>query len=258
MYRNEGALAMMPSLFLSHGSPLTLIEKNSAGRKFMSKLGQELPRPKAILVISAHWESRNLMVTGAKKMATIHDFYGFPQELFDMSYPADGAVDVVQRLGQLLKVDVEPVRGLDHGAWTPLVLMYPDADIPVAQLSLQSQETPATLYQIGQQLRVLREEGVLILASGSVTHNLREIRRNTTIPDNWAQAYEDWFVEKLDAGDKEGLLKAHTEAPNFIRAHPRDEHWLPLYIAMGAGDKPTLLHRGFEHGNLSMAAVRFD
>ncbi|MDV7337964.1 class III extradiol ring-cleavage dioxygenase [Terasakiella sp. A23] len=249
---------MMPSLFISHGSPTVLIEEDSAGRAFLSGLAEDLPRPKAILVISAHWETRSLTVTGAEEHKTIHDFYGFPEALFQMHYPARGSSELTTRLQGLLDAHIDPVRGLDHGAWSPLKLIYPNADIPVVQLGLQSGESPAYLYQLGEQLKELRNEGVLIIGSGAVTHNLGEIRWNSTQPDDWAQAYEDWFVEKLESGDKDALLNAHAEAPHFTRAHPRDEHWLPLYVAMGAGDTATLLHRGFEHGNLSMAAVRFD
>lgn len=248
----------MPSLFISHGSPTILIDETSAGRRFLSGLAEKYDCPKAILVISAHWETLKPMVTSAENLKTIHDFYGFPQALFEMEYPAKSDAGLVTKIQDKLGAIAEPVRGLDHGVWSVLKLMYPDADIPVVQLSLQSQQPPAYHYDMGKKLADLRKDGVMIIASGATTHNLRAIRRNSTIPDDWAQAYEDWMVEKVEAGDQEALLNAHTEAPHFQMSHPRDEHWLPFYVAMGAGGQGHILHRGFEHGNLSMAAVAFD
>ncbi|NVK20117.1 MAG: dioxygenase [Methylocystaceae bacterium] len=249
---------MMPSLFISHGSPTILIEKDSVGRAFLSGLAEKYERPKAILVVSAHWETLKPMVTSAENLKTIHDFYGFPQTLFDMEYPAKNDGVLSAQLQDMLGAVAEPVRGLDHGAWSVLKLMYPEADIPVVQLSLQSQQPPVYHYDIGKNLSGLRKDGVMIIGSGATTHNLGAIRWNSLRPDDWAQAYEDWMVEKVEANDQDALINAEKEAPSFEMSHPRDEHWLPFYVAMGAGGQGHILHRGFEHGNLSMAAVEFD
>ena len=250
---------MMPSLFISHGSPTVLIEENSAGRAFLSNLGDNLSKPKAILVISAHWETDTPILTTAKKPDIIYDFYGFPDELYQKTYPVDGSPELASQVIERLNAETAKTRGLDHGAWTPLSLMYPNADIPVVQLSLQSQMPPTYHYDIGKKLSPLRNEDILIVASGAVTHNLRELEWYQTTPDPWAQDMEDWFVKAVQNNNHNALLNAENKAPHFTRAHPHPEHWLPLYIAMGAAqNKGTILHRGFEHKNLSMASVRFD
>ncbi|WP_417793635.1 DODA-type extradiol aromatic ring-opening family dioxygenase [Terasakiella pusilla] len=249
---------MLPSLFLSHGSPTVLIEKDSPGRAFLAQLGSQIERPKSILVVSAHWETESPTVTGAGVLETIHDFYGFPNELFQMTYPAEGAGDLSQTVQTLLGAKLDDKRGLDHGAWSALKLMYPEADILVVQLSLQSHLPAQYHYDIGSKLSELRKEGVLIIGSGAATHNLRALTWYDKTPDPWAVEYEDWLVKTVEEQDPDGLLHARESAPHYSMAHPVDEHWLPIYVAMGAGDKMRLLHRGFEHRNLSMAAVAFD
>ncbi|WP_417789601.1 DODA-type extradiol aromatic ring-opening family dioxygenase [Terasakiella pusilla] len=249
---------MLPSLFLSHGSPTVLIEKDSPGRAFLAQLGSQIERPKSILVVSAHWETESPTVTGAGVLETIHDFYGFPNELFQMTYPAGGAAALSQTVQTLLGAKLDDKRGLDHGAWSALKLMYPEADIPVVQLSLQSHLPAQYHYDIGSKLSELRKEGVLIIGSGAATHNLRALTWYDKTPDPWAVEYEDWLVKTVEEQDHDALLHARESAPHYSMAHPVDEHWLPIYVAMGAGDKMRLLHRGFEHRNLSMAAVAFD
>ena len=250
---------MMPSLFISHGSPTVLIEEDSLGRAFLSNLGNDLPRPEAILVISAHWETDAPTLTGATKPDIIYDFYGFPDELYQRTYPVRGSSKLTSKVSELINAETTKTRGLDHGAWAPLSLMYPNADIPVVQLSLQSNRPSSYHYDIGKTLAPLRNEGILIVASGAVTHNLRELEWHQTTPDPWAQDMEDWFAKAVQNNDHDTLLNAENKAPHFTRAHPHPEHWLPLYVAMGAAqNKSTVLHRGFEHKNLSMASVQFD
>ncbi|WP_135080627.1 class III extradiol ring-cleavage dioxygenase [Terasakiella sp. SH-1] len=251
---------MMPSLFISHGSPTVMIEPDSAGHQFLKTLGKTLPTPKAILVISAHWETQKPTITINSLQKTIHDFYGFPQTLFELDYPAPSAPELAQKVAKLVDGDLEESRGLDHGAWSPLLLMYPKAHIPVIQLSIQPHLSAQYHYDLGRKLAPLRKEGVLILASGAVTHNLRELDFFVANkPDPWAQEFEDWFVAAIERNDHEAILSAHQAAPHFQRSHPKDEHWQPIYVALGAAQqKATLLHRGFEHKNLSMASVRFD
>ncbi|WP_417822088.1 DODA-type extradiol aromatic ring-opening family dioxygenase [Terasakiella sp.] len=250
---------LMPSLFVSHGSPTVMIEPESAGRAFLSSLNEVFPKPRAIVVISAHWETDKPIVTGSPQPETIHDFYGFPDELYQKRYPASGDPILAHQVAQLVGGEVDDARGLDHGAWSPLSLIYPKADIPVVQLSLQPMKGAQYHYDIGKRLSVLRKDGVLIMASGSVTHNLRELKWYQNTPDVWALEFENWFVNAIQDNDHDTLLNAPQLAPHYERSHPRDEHWLPVYVALGAArQRATLLHRGFEHQNLSMAAVRFD
>jgi len=250
---------LMPSLFISHGSPTVMIEEDSPGRAFLARLGAQVPKPKAIVLVSAHWETQTPQVTGNLAPETIHDFYGFPPALYEKRYRVAGDPALARRVADLVDGRVEETRGLDHGAWSPLLLAYPQADIAVVQLSVQSDQGPDYHYDIGKRLARLREEDILIIGSGAVTHNLATLKWYRNQPDAWAQAFEDWFVAALADNDHDSLLAAPSQAPYFKQAHPGSEHWLPLYVALGAaGDKATLLHRGFEHKNLSMASVRFD
>ncbi len=252
-------MTKMPTLFVSHGSPTILLEEDSGGRAFLSNLAADLPRPKAILMISAHWETEHPTVTAAENLETIHDFYGLPQALSEKTYPASGSPELAQRIANLIDGKLDDSRGLDHGAWIVLSFMYPQADIPVVQLSLQETHKPTYHYDLGNKLEKLREEGVLIIGSGAVTHNLKELNWHETTPDAWAQEFEDWFVHSIETNDHSQLLEASTAAPQFERSHPTPEHWSPLYLVMGAAQKDArLMHRGFEYKNLSMASARFD
>jgi 4,5-DOPA dioxygenase extradiol len=252
-------MTKMPTLFISHGSPTIAIEEASLGRHFLSGLSTKLEKPKAILVISAHWETSAPMVSGSENPETIHDFYGFASALYQLNYPAPGSPALAARIAKMVSGKVDDARGLDHGAWSPLYLIYPDANIPVLQLSLQPRQSAQYHYDIGKLLAPLRDEGVLIIASGSTTHNLGLVRWNDSNVDTWAKDFELWFEKSIAENDFNGLLKAQTTAPNFKKAHPTPEHWLPIYVAIGAAhENASLLHKGFEHGDLSMAAARFD
>ncbi len=254
---------MLPAVYVSHGSPMICFEE-IPGRDFLKGLGRELGRPKSILAVSAHWETDAPMASTAKTPETIYDFYGFPQALYDLSYPAPGAPDLARRAVDLLgkagfQAGTDPERGLDHGAWTPLLLMYPDADIPVTQLSIQFPLGPAHHVQVGRALAPLREEGVLILASGTATHNLRVMERgNHGHVADWVKDFDDWLVKTVESGDEAALIDYKRQAPNARLAHPRDEHFLPLYVAAGAGSKGRRIHSSFAHGTLSMAAFAFE
>lgn len=255
---------MLPSLFISHGSPMLALEPGASGPA-LARLAAELPRPKAIVLVSAHWESRELLVASGEKPETWHDFGGFPPALFAVQYPAPGqpqlASEVAKRLSAAgLPARLDPTRPFDHGAWVPLSLMYPAADIPVVQVSLPSHAGPALQEQVGQILSGLRAEGVLLIGSGSITHNLRELSwqagPESALP--WALAFRDWMVERLQAGDREALLDYRQSAPHAVRNHPSDEHLLPLYFASGAGEQFSLAHQGFTLGALGMDIYRFD
>jgi 4,5-DOPA dioxygenase extradiol len=257
----------LPALFISHGAP-TLALVDSPAHRFLRELGKTLPRPTAILVISAHWETRGaLAVSVAATPETIHDFGGFPDALFAIAYPAPGAPGVARRAAALLAqqgiaVSQSPTRGLDHGAWVPLYLMYPDAGIPVAQVSIVRGASPDEHQKIGRALAPLRDEGVLIIGSGSLTHSLYAVRGepiDVAAPD-WVSSFGDWMKARLDAGDLQALLDYRSRAPHATRNHPTDEHLLPLYVAMGAAGpnaRAERLHASYEYGILAMDAYAF-
>lgn len=256
-----------PAIFVSHGSP-TLPLQRTAAVDFLRGLGDQLGRPKAILIASAHWDTDRPAVSGAKKPETIHDFYGFPPQLYQLRYPAPGAPDAARRAASLLEAqgfttDIDPGRGLDHGAWTSLYLMYPEADIPVAQISIQSGLGPAHHVRVGEALRPLRDEGVLIMASGGATHNLRELghQRGNPVPQPWVAEFNEWLADAILAGRRDDLIGYRGKAPHAVRNHPTDEHLIPLFVAVGAGSPgipARRLHTSIESGVISMDAYRFD
>ena len=255
---------MLPSLFISHGSPMLALEPGASG-PVLSRLAAELPRPRAILLVSAHWESEDLQLSGARTPATWHDFSGFPRPLHAVQYPAPGAPELAERVRQLLAEDglparIDPERPLDHGAWVPLSLMYPQADIPVVQLSLPSRLGPTFQTRVGRALASLREQGILLIGSGSITHNLGELdwQAGPEHIEPWAQAFRDWMVARLAANDEAALHDYRRLAPSAVRSHPRDEHLLPLYFARGAGAHFQVEHSGFTLGALGMDIYRFD
>ena len=257
----------LPALFVSHGAP-TLPLEDSPARHFIAGLGAQLPRPKAILAISAHWETDRPAVSAAAQPVTIHDFHGFPEALYRLRYPAPGTADLAHRVAGLLRdrgltADIDASRGLDHGAWTPLLLMYPQAEVPVTQLSIQPHRDATHHWRLGEALRPLRDEGVLILASGSATHNLREYRGNKVDgePAAWAQAFGEWLASTLEHGRTEDLLDYRSRAPEAVRNHPTDEHLLPLFVAAGAGtpgEFPKRIHSSYAYGVIGMDAYRFE
>ena len=257
----------LPTLFISHGAP-TLAIVDSPASRFLRQLGKTLPRPKAILVASAHWESHSgPAVSLAANPATIHDFGGFPDALFAIQYPAPGAPEIAARAASLLSregmaVAQSPSRGLDHGSWVPLHLMYPDADIPVAQISIVRGASPEQHERIGRALATLRDEGVLIIGSGSLTHNLHEFRgQPIDVPaPEWVSSFGDWMKARLDATDLPALRGYRALAPNAERNHPTEEHLLPLYVALGAAGENAhaeRLHASYEYGILAMDVYAF-
>ena len=259
-------MSRQPSIFVSHGSP-TLPLEHSPAVDFLRGLGTALGRPEAILVASAHWDTDRPAVSGAKQPETIHDFYGFPPELYRLRYPAPGAPQVAQRAAGLLKsqglpADIDPGRGLDHGAWTSLYHMYPEADIPVAQISIQSDLGPAHHVRLGEALKPLRDEGVLIMASGGATHNLRELsyQRGNPVPQPWVVEFNEWLADAILSGRREDLVDYRSRAPHAVRNHPTDEHLIPLFVALGAGIGAAAkrLHSSISSGVISMDAYRFD
>ncbi len=256
-----------PALFVSHGAPTLPIEASPA-REFLAGLGQTLGKPEAILVVSAHWESGEASVSGAARPETIHDFFGFPRELYTMAYPAPGAPALAARVSNLLGAEaiathIHPTRGLDHGAWVPLLLMYPDAGIPVTQLSVQPSLGTGHHFHIGEALRPLRDEGVLILGSGGTTHNLQEFgrHRRDAPPPAWVTGFQEWLARTIESANTDDFLHYRERGPDAARNHPSEEHFLPIFAAAGAGNPEVAgrrIHRSHTFGILAMDAYRFD
>lgn len=254
---------MFPSLYISHGSPMLALEPGASGPA-LARLAAELPKPEAIVIVSAHWESNELQVSGNPRPDTWHDFGGFPKALFEVQYPAPGdprlAAQVVELLHAAdLPARIDTQRPFDHGVWVPLSLMYPQADIPIVQVSLPTRGGPALQTRVGHALAGLRQHGVLLIGSGSITHNLRELdwHAGPESVEPWAQVFRDWMIEKLAANDEAALHDYRQQAPNAVRNHPSDEHLLPLYFARAAGGQFAISHQGFTMGALGMDIYRF-
>ncbi|WP_223502456.1 DODA-type extradiol aromatic ring-opening family dioxygenase [Pseudomonas sp. BF-R-24] len=254
---------MFPSLYISHGSPMLALEPGASGPA-LARLATEIPKPKAIVIVSAHWESNELLVSGNPQPETWHDFGGFPKALFEVQYPAPGDPRLAAEVAELLKTAgfaarIDSNRPFDHGVWVPLSLMYPQADIPIVQVSLPTRGGPALQTRVGHALASLREHGVLLIGSGSITHNLRELdwHAGPESVEPWALAFRDWMIDKLAANDEAALHDYRAQAPNAVRNHPSDEHLLPLYFARAAGGQFSVAHQGFTMGALGMDIYRF-
>lgn len=255
---------MLPSLFISHGSPMVALQPGDTGRA-LARLAGELPRPQAILVVSAHWETADLRLTSAPQQQAWHDFYGFPPPLYALQYAPPGAPELAREIAGLLEdaglpTQLDPQRPLDHGAWVPLRLMYPAADIPVLQLSLPSHQGPALQTRIGRALADLRARGILLIGSGSITHNLRELDWDAgpEVVEPWAREFRDWLAARLAADDESALHDYRHQAPWAVRSHPSDEHLLPLFFARGAGGAFKVEYEGYSKATIAMDIYRFD
>lgn len=231
-----------PVLFLSHGSPMTALGGDELSLVWASLAGR-LTRPEAVLMVSAHWETRLPIVSGSAQPETIHDFGGFPAELYALRYPAPGAPDLAQRIGQQLTeagiaTAIDADRGLDHGAWVPLRVLFPSTDVPVLQLSVQPGRSARQHYAVGAALSPLARENVLIVGSGHLTHNLKDFfGSGGHLPSGDSVAFRAWVHERLMASSPESLFDWQTEAPGARSAHPTPEHFLPLFVALGAAGK---------------------
>lgn len=256
----------MPTLFVSHGSPMLAIQDGPA-HNFLKGYGATLGKPAAILSVSAHWEAAQPTVSTAGRPATIHDFGGFPQALYDIDYPAPGAPDLAAKAAGLLRAAgldaaTDSGHGLDHGSWVPLSLMYPAADVPVFQLSVQTCYGPAHHLALGRALRPLRDDNVLILGSGSLTHNLRAFftQDGSGETPGWVTAFAGWTETAIAEGRTDDLLAYREKAPHAVQNHPTEEHFLPLFAALGAGTDGTgtRVHHSIDGGVLAMDMYRFD
>lgn len=258
----------LPTLFISHGSPTFALAPGLLGPQ-LGALGRSLPRPRAVLVVSPHWMTRGIEVLAAAELDTIHDFGGFPRALYALQYPAPAAPQVAAEVIAALdrhgfKASANLARGRDHGAWVPLMHLYPGADVPVIQLSQPAAPSPLALLELGQALQPLRERGVLIVASGSLTHNLHDLRREQAPDTNveaYARGFADWVWMQISQGNLGALLDYRTQAPDAVRAHPTDEHFLPLFLAIGAAGKDWAtagrIAGGVTYGVLSMDSYTF-
>lgn len=252
--------ARMPVLFVGHGSPLNAIEDNEFSRAWV-EMGATLPRPRAILCISAHWETRGVAVTAMEQPRTIHDFYGFPRPLYEKKYPAPGSPQVARLIQQTVRktvVQLDTGWGLDHGAWSVLCRMFPKADIPVLQLSLDTSQPPAFHYELGRELRVLRQQGILIINSGNIVHNLRAVIWEDTA-FGWAQEFDGKIKHWIETGDHENILHYDQLGEAARMAVPTSEHFLPLLYTLAAqepGEAVQFFADRVTYGSISMRSLK--
>ncbi len=256
---------MMPAYFFAHGAPSIVLEDNDY-TSLMKQFKAHAPKPKAIVLFSAHWEEAEQTVGANKAYSTIYDFSGFQEELYQITYPAKGNQELARNVQALfaehgISSGLDDQRGLDHGAWAVLRLLYPDADIPVVALSVNRHLTNQQQYETGKALAALREQDVLIIGSGGTVHNLRRLNWRANTVDDWAEAFDNWLQSKLEAWDLDALFRYMELAPHAREAVPTTEHFIPLLLAMGAGDasrQAKLLHRSYQYGNLSLSCWQFN
>lgn len=263
------AVTRQPSLFISHGAPSYAVEPGIAGPR-LTALGRALPKPEAVLLVSPHWMTRDVRVSTTAQPETIYDFGGFDPALNKIKYPAPGHPVLAARAIEVLRengwqVEADPDRGLDHGAWVPLLHLYPKADVPVFQVSLPAKLDGESAYAFGRALAPLAEEGVLIVGSGSLTHNLYEALGGSAGDVEYAKAFAQWIQAVAIRGDHESLRQALMLAPHAKRAHPTAEHYWPMVVAAGAAassntassQSATVLQGGFTYGVLAMDSFMF-
>ncbi len=255
----------LPTLFVSHGSPMHALDAGDAGRAWAA-FAARWPKPRAVLIASAHWDTSVPMVSGAERLSTIHDFSGFPAPLYAQRYDAPGSPALAQRAVALLKdagitAGLDGCRGIDHGAWVPLKFMYPGVDVPVVQLSVQTARGTAHHGQLGRALGALAHEGVLVVGSGHVTHNLRDWRPGGSGALDYATRFADWLAARIAAGDHRAVEDYRDTEADGARAHPTEEHLMPLFVAWGAAAPNAhaeRFHKGIEGGALAMDAYAFN
>ena len=258
--------ALLPTVFISHGSPTTPLE-NIPAKEFWVELGVKYRNMKAVLCISAHWETARPAVNAVDENDTIHDFYGFPPELYGMKYPAHGSSELAERVSNVLRkaniaCDVDRQRGLDHGAWVPLMVMFPEVDVPVVQLSIQHDLDPVKHYALGQAIATLRQEDILVMGSGGAVHPLGyvQLEGEDAPTAKWAAQFNEWLTAAIVRGDPDALIRYRAVAPYPERAHPRPDHYMPILTALGAAGphaRGRVIHHSWYWGNLGMDAYEF-
>ena len=258
----------LPVLFVSHGSPMFAVQPGTAGPALASWAQDRAPAQqlKGIVLMSPHWMTRGIGVMTTPRPETWHDFGGFPSPLYELQYPAQGAPALAEQVLSLLRAadlpaGPDPERPFDHGCWVPLMHLYPDAQVPVVQVALPAYVGPADVYAVGQALAPLREQGILLVGSGSMTHNLYELRREDGPTEPYVTAFCDWVKDTLEHGDLPTMLDYRVQAPHAARAHPSDEHFLTIYFALGAagwgqpeGPRPRYITREVQFRSISMDA----
>lgn len=257
-------MSRMPTLFVSHGAPTFALQPGCSGARF-AELGRTLPKPAAVLVISPHWMTPEPRVTIAPRPSTLHDFGGFDPALYEIRYPAAGHPAMARRAAELLcaagrATRGDPERGFDHGAWVPLLHLYPDADVPLIQVSQPTRLDGPSAWEFGRALAPLADDGVLIIGSGSLTHNLYELGSSHAPRESYAAEFAEWVRDTVHSGDAERLQQVMTLAPHARRAHPTAEHLWPLLIAAGAAGTPLAgdwIEGGIRYGVLSMDSCVF-
>lgn len=253
-------MAMFRSLFLGHGAP-TLATSRHPANAFLRELGAKQPKPRAAVVVSPHWTASSFAVKSAPRFEAWHDFGGFARELYELRYSPPGDALLAERVTKLIADAGLPTARdddpkLDHGVWVPLMLMWPDADVPLVQVAVRP-GGPAAHWRLGEALRPLADDGVLIIGSGSLTHNLREVDEEFAPAPDWARSFDAWMSQRLANGDQAALLDYRRQAPDAARAHPTEEHLLPLFVAAGAGGAMQRLHESWSFGGISMSAYGF-
>lgn len=252
--------ARLPALFISHGAPTLAIEQ-SATTSALARIGQNLPKPRAIVIMSAHWLSAKLEISSNPQPKTWHDFSGFDPELYDLQYPASGHALLAESLTQQLNArgiacSVNPLRVCDHGVWAPLRHLYPEADVPIVQISLPQYYDSHACYQLGAQLAHLRNEQILVIGSGNITHNLQALRWQADSVDHTAKDFKHWLLQQLKTDIPAAL--DWQQYPDYQNIHPSNEHLLPLFFALGAGQRVSVVHQSMAHHSLGMDIYRFD
>ena len=257
-FKLEKMTQKAPTCFISHGAPSFAIEQDELS-DYLYDLGQSLKNVKAILIVSPHWQTQQLEVMTTAKPTTIHDFYGFPEALYSLQYPASGNPSLARQVIELLaqhKIDAteNSSQGYDHGAWVPLIHLLPKHQLPVFQISLPTNFNPKMTFDLGKAIASLRDEGVMIIGSGGLTHNLYELQPKESKPEHYIEEFVNWMDDKVKSRDFEQLVNYRTLAPHSKRAHPTDEHLLPLFIALGASDdneELTIVENQIYYGILS-------
>lgn len=261
---SESTSQRLPIFFIGHGNPMNALKEN-AYTQMLNKLGEEVFRPSAVLCISAHWLTEGTWVTHMPLPKTIHDFYGFPQELFDVQYPAPGNSQIAELVRDTvaypsIQLDDE-IWGLDHGAWSVLKHIYPKADVPVLQLSINLTQPPLYHYELGKHLRSLRDLGVLIIGSGNIVHNLSRMKwENNAIPYDWAIEFDEWAKQRLIQKDFNALVEAAQNTESGKLSIPTPDHYYPLFYILGAAyenDKLSFEYEGIENASISMRCISF-
>lgn len=246
-----------PAIFFGHGNPMNAISENYYTKSW-SEIVKSIPLPKAIIVISAHWETNGIKVTSNVKQKTIHDFYGFPGELFDVQYNPQGNIELAKRIGEIVtEIQLDDSWGLDHGSWSILKHLYPKADIPVIQLSIDKNKTPKEHYEIAKKLRVLRHEGVLIIGSGNIVHNLRMIDWNNNQIYSWATEFNQEIKNAIIANNHEIIIN-YQKLIGSKQSVPTPEHFIPLMYILGLQmdkEKADIFTDKIEMGSISMTSV---